>query len=48
MGKFVDEDVVDEAWGELEGGPVDIDVLGTCVRACGAPPVAEVADLDAY
>ena len=27
MGQLMHKDVVDEAWGELEGGPVDIDVL---------------------
>ena len=27
VGQLVHEDVVDEAWGELEGGPVDVDVL---------------------
>ena len=33
VGEFVDENVIDEAWGELEGGPVDVDVLGSWMRA---------------
>ena len=48
VGEFVDEDVVDEAWGELEGGPVDVDVLGAWMRAGGAPAEAEVADFDGH
>ena len=32
VGEFVNEDVVDKAWRELEGGPVDVDALGAFGR----------------
>ena len=27
MSQFVDQDVIDKAWWELQGGPVDVDAL---------------------
>ena len=48
VGYLVDQDVVDEAWGELGCGPVDVDALGSGCWAGGAPAVSEVTDIYLY
>ncbi len=42
VGEFVREDVVDQGWPELHGGPVDAD---PACRGGGSPFVAKVGDL---
>ena len=43
VGEFVDEDVVEQGHRKLHGCPVDVEPV---VLAEGAPPVAEIADVE--